>query len=524
MPITRDSLDSDLSSFERSIRVRQLTPEDYDALVELQRTCFPTMMPWTPEQYASQMQIFPEGQFGVEYEGSLVASASSLIVDYDRYSDWHDWGTISENGTITNHDPEGDMLYGIEIMVHRDFRGMKLARRLYDARKELVRERNLKGIVIGGRIPGYVKYKAEMTAHEYIENVEDKTIYDPVLTAQLSNGFELKQLIGNYLPQDAESVGWATHMEWTNVDYRPFKKRAIQPVQNVRLAAVQYQMRAIRSFDEFEQQVRFFVDTTSDYKCDFVLFPELFTTQLLSCFGEMRPGQAARRLAEYTQQYLEMFTEMAIRYHVNIIGGSQFVVEQEYLYNIAYLFRRDGSIEKQYKIHITPAEWKWWGVTGGETVEVFDTDCGKVAVLICYDIEFPELARIAAQKGAQIVFVPYNTDEQFGHLRVRYCAQARCIENHMYVVAAGCTGNLPFVNAADIHYAQSAIYTPADIPFSPNGVAAETTPNVETLIMKDLDIEALRRHRYKGTTTNWIDRRRDLYAVHYIENGVAKKV
>jgi predicted amidohydrolase/GNAT superfamily N-acetyltransferase len=525
MPLFKDSLPpGGLAEFENRIHVRALTPSDFDSVTALQLECFPDMKPWSTEQYASQMRLFPEGQFGVEYEGQLVASAASLIVDYDRYSDWHDWNTIADGGMITNHDPDGDMLYGIEIMVHPDFRGMKLARRLYEARKELVRKRNLKGIVIGGRIPGFAAYKDQMTVHDYIENVEDKTLIDPVLTVQLANDFELKQLISNYLPADAASVGWATHMEWTNVDYRPFKKRAIQPVQIVRMAAVQYQMRPLSSFDEFVQQVTYFVDTTSDYKCDFVLFPELFTTQLLSFCGEMRPGEAARRLAEFTPQYLELFNDLAIRYHINIVAGSQFTVEEEYLYNIAYLFRRDGSIDKQYKIHITPAEWKWWGVTGGDRVEVFDTDCGKIAILICYDVEFPELARIAARKGARIVFVPYNTDEQFGHLRVRYCAQARCIENHQYVVAAGCTGNLPFVNAADIHYAQSAIYTPADIPFSPNAVAAETTPNIETIIMKDLDVEALRRHKYKGTTLNWQDRRRDLYHVHYLEDGEWKKV
>ena len=97
---------------------------------------------------------------------------------------------------------------------------------------------------------------------------------------------------------------------------------------------------------------------------------------------------------------------MAVKYDVNVIGGSQFVVEHDTLYNIAYLFRRDGSIGKQYKIHITPSERKWWGVSPGNGVEVFETDCGPIAIQICYDIEFPELTRIAAQKREpQIVFV-----------------------------------------------------------------------------------------------------------------------
>jgi predicted amidohydrolase len=293
----------------------------------------------------------------------------------------------------------------------------------------------------------------------------------------------------------------------------------MRPVQIVRLAAVQYQMRPIESFQDFERQVGFFVDTAGDYRCDFVAFPELITTQLLSLVDKKRPGSAARQLSEYTEQYLRLFQNLAVRYHVNIVGGSSFAIEDGKLFNISYLFRRDGTIGRQYKIHITPAEWRWWGVAGGDKVEVFETDCGRVAILICYDIEFPELARIAARKGAQILFVPFNTDERFGYLRVRHCALARCIENHVYAVLSGCVGNLPQVENADIHYAQSGIFTPADIPFSRDAIAAECTPGAETLVMQDLDIELLRRHKYRGTTRNWRDRRSDVYKLRYFEGG-----
>jgi predicted amidohydrolase/GNAT superfamily N-acetyltransferase len=514
----------DLEQFSNKIHVRPLQESDFDAIVALQLRCFPGMPTWTLAHVQSQIANFAAGQIGVFYNDELVASSCSLMVDYDLCSDWHDWKQVADRGYIRNHNPKGDVLYGIEIMVDPEYRGMRLARRLYEARKQLARDNNLKAIVIGGRIPGYGAHKDEMTAHEYVQNVEDKTLYDPVLTTQLANGFELKQLIPDYLPTDEDSVGWATHMEWVNVEYRPFQKRAMRAVQMVRLATVQYHMHRIESFEQFEKQVTYFVDTAGDYKCDFVTFPELFTTQLLSLVDAKRPGMAARKLAEFTPRYLELFTGLAVRYHVNIIGGSNFAVEDGVLYNISYLFRRDGTIAKQYKIHVTPAEWRWWGVTGGKKVEVFDTDCGRIAILICYDVEFPELARIAAKKGAQILFVPFNTDERFGYLRVRNCAMARCIENHMYVVLSGCVGNLPQVQNADIHYAQSGIFTPADIPFSRDTIAAECTPNIETLVMQDLDIELLRRHRYRGTTQNWRDRRRDLYSVRYREDGVDYEV
>lgn len=512
----------DHKDFERRVKVRQLGLADYDAVVELQRLCFPKMKPWSTDQFASMLSVFPEGQLCVEVDGRVVASSSSLMLDFDLYTDWHDWAKIADGGYIRNHDPRGNTLYGIEIMVHPEYRGQRLARRLYDARKELCRERNLERMVIGGRIPGYQQHAPEMAPQEYVERVRHKEFHDPVLTTQLANGFVVERLIRDYLPSDEDSAGWATHMEWINLAFTPGDKRVLRATQNVRVAAVQYEMRRIASFEEFERQVEFFVDAASDYHADFVLFPELFTLQLLSITKASRPGEAARRLAEHTPRYLELFNQLAIRYSVNIIGGSQFSVENGHLYNIAYLFRRNGTIERQYKIHITPGELRWWGVEGGSRVEVFDTDRGRVAINVCYDIEFPELARIAAKQGAQILFCPFNTDERAAYLRVRHCAQARCIENHLYVVLAGCTGNLPQVQNADIHYAQSAILTPCDFPFARDGIAAECQPNVETLVIHDVDLEPLRRHRYRGATQNLGDRRRDVYQLFY--EGAGTKV
>jgi len=515
----------DLSQFEWKTIIRPLRLDDYDAMVEMQQACFQGMKPWTRDQIESQIKIFPEGQLCVEIDGQLAATSSSLMLSYDADMAWFDWTKVADNGYIRNHDPKGDTLYGIEIMVHPEFRGMKLSRRLYDARKELCRVRNLQRIIIGGRIPGYGKHADEMTAREYVESVTEKAIFDPVLTAQLANGFALQGLIPDYFPSDSASRGYATFLEWRNLDYRPAsKKRSTFVIEPIRLAVVQYQMRTIRGFEDFAQQCEFFIDTASEYKSDFVVFPELFTTELLSCADQTRPGQAARLLADYTPNYLDLFTEMAVKYDINIVGGSQFVVEDETLYNISYLFRRDGTLGKQYKIHITPSERKWWGVSPGDAVHVFDTDCGKVAILICYDIEFPELVRIAAQKGAQIIFVPFNTDTRHGYLRIRHCALARCVENHVYVAVSGCTGNLPFVENSDIHYAQSAIFTPADAEFARDAIAAECNANIETMIIHDVDLEQARRHKLAGSVQNWNDRRTDLYKVVYLEDGVERSV
>ena len=448
-------------------------------------------------------------------DGVLVASCSSLIVEEADHTDWHDWNSIASGGDIGGHDPEGDTLYGIEIQVDPAYRGMRLSRRLYEERKALCRRLRLARIVIGGRIPGYGAHQEAMSTSDYVDAVQRKELFDPVLTVQLANGFSLRGIIRDYFPSDTASAGHATHLEWVNLDAAVDKRRRRRHIHNVRVAAVQYGMRRITCYEDFQGQVEFFIDTAADYRADFILFPELFTLQLLSLVDETRPGLAARALAEFTPRYLEMMAGFALRYNINIVGGSQFHEEDGHLWNLAWLFRRDGTIERQAKIHITPSEQRWWGVEGGSEVRVFETDCGPIAILVCYDVEFPELVRFAAEKGARLLFVPYNTNDRSGHLRIRYCAQARAIENHMYLVTSGCVGNLPLVENADVHYAQSAVYTPCDVPFARDGVAALASENIETIIVQDVDLELLNHHKRRGTTRNWRDRRTDLYTVRW---------
>jgi len=393
-------------------------------------------------------------------------------------------------------------------------RGMQLARRLYDARKALCRSHNLARMIVGGRIPGFASHNGSLKAAEYVERVVRKEFHDPVLTAQLANGFSLRGLIRDYLPSDEDSGGHATILEWPNLDFEPPQsrrgRRAFEPV---RVSFVQYPMNAISSWEEFETQCEFFTDVAADHRADFLLFPELFTLQLLCLVPGHRPGTAARALADFTPRFREMFNKLAVRFNINIIAGSNFAVEDGALFNVSYLFRRDGTVDSQDKIHVTPNERRWWGVQGGRDVRVLETDCGRIAINVCYDVEFPELARLAVDRGAQILFVPYNTNDRAGHLRVKYCAQARAVENQIYVVTSGCVGALPQVENADIHYAQSSVFTPSDIPFARDGIAIEAPANLETVQVCDLDIELLRKARRTGTVCNLSDRRLDLYSV-----------
>jgi predicted amidohydrolase/ribosomal protein S18 acetylase RimI-like enzyme len=504
--------------------VRQLRKTDLKTVQDIQRRSFPTIEPWTREQFESQLVVFPEGQLGVEIDGVLVATSSALIVDEEDFGAYHTFDQVSDNGFIRNHDPEGDTLYGIDIAIHPKHRGVRLTRRLYEARKELAHLRNLRAILIAGRIPGYAKQADKMTAEEYVRRVVRKDLKDkdPVLTAQLAQGFSVRAVLKDYLPSDTESVGYAVYMEWLKPEHHPHDAPAA--VRNIRVAAVQYQMRPISTFEQFAQQCEFFIDTASEYRADFLLFPEMLTNQLQVLVLTPDSSTTARRLDEFTPRYLELFTTMAMKYNVNIIGGTHLTVEGGKMFNIASLFRRDGSVEKQYKLHISPSETRWWGVSAGDEVRVFDTDRGKIAILIGDDVAFPELARIAAGKGASLLFVPFNTDIRSGYMRTRLCAQARCIENGMYAVLAGPVGNLPFVQGADIHYGEACILTPCDVSFARDGIAEEATPNVETMVVNDLDIEVLRRNRLAGSVRTWLDRRQDLYAVRYTENGKKAEV
>jgi predicted amidohydrolase len=144
---------------------------------------------------------------------------------------------------------------------------------------------------------------------------------------------------------------------------------------------------------------------------------------------------------------------------------------------------------------------------------VFQTDIGKIGILVCYDVEFPELSRYLAEKGMTLLCVPYWTDTKNAYLRVRRCAQARAIENECYVAISGSVGNLPKVENMDIQYAQSAVFTPSDFAFPHDAIAAEATPNTEMTLMVDLDRDLLKELRQIGSVRNLKSRRSELYEV-----------
>jgi predicted amidohydrolase len=327
-----------------------------------------------------------------------------------------------------------------------------------------------------------------------------------VLSFQLREGFVLRGVMPHYL-RDPRSHNYASLIEWLNPQYEPSPDGA----RKVRVACVQYQMRKVKSFADFARQTTYFVDVAADYQADFVLFPELFTVQLLSQTGALSPQEGMKRLSEYTPKVAELLSRLARRFGLTVVGGSHPLRQNGRLENVSHICLPNGSIVLQPKIHITPNERRWWGISGGHTLSAVETPKAKIGVLICYDIEFPEAARYLADQGAEIVFVPFCTDNRQGYLRVRYCAQARAIENQIYVALAGNVGNLPDVDNMDIQYGQAAVFSPSDFPFARDGIAAEADSNEETLLICDLDLDDLHQSRGGGTVTPRLDRRPDMF-------------
>jgi predicted amidohydrolase len=502
-----------------NIELQYLTIHDYQELKQAMIEVYSNMQStyWEESQIQSLITKFPEGQVVIKINGELAGCALSLMVDYDKFDDHHTYKEITGDYTFSTHSNSGDVLYGIDVFIKPEFRGLRLGRRLYDYRKELCEKLNLRGIAFGGRIPNYHKHSDTISPKEYIEKVKRKEIHDPVLNFQISNDFHPSKVMKGYIEGDADSNDFAVLLEWDNVYYKKETVKAVIKKKVVRLGLIQWQMRLYKDLEELMQQAEYFVDAVSAYRSDFALFPEFFNAPLMADNNHLPESEAIRELAKYTPIIVQKFSELAITYNINIITGSMPELKDGLLYNVGYICKRDGTTDRYEKLHVTPDEAKVWGMQGGNELKTFDTDCGKIGVLICYDSEFPELSRILAEEGMDILFIPFLTDTQNGYSRVRHCAQARAIENECYVAIAGSVGNLPKVNNMDIQFAQSMVFTPCDFSFPANGIKAEATTNTEMILIADVDLDLLKDLNQFGSVRNLKDRRTDLFELKKIK-------
>ncbi len=279
-------------------------------------------------------------------------------------------------------------------------------------------------------------------------------------------------------------------------------------MERIRVAALQYFIRPVQTFDQFRDQVEALVETAADYSCHLMVFPEYFTIQLLTLGNVKRPiNEQVRDLAKQVPRFVELMAALARKNRIHIVAGSIPTMsgDGEAVYNDSCFFSPSGNYGVQGKLHMTRFEREDWKVSARSKLHVFETEYGRMAVTICYDVEFPEITRAAAREGVHILIVPSCTDDRQGFLRVRYCAQARAIENQMYVVQAHTVGSLPMVPAVSLNYGQAAILTPSDFAFSRDGILAEGNPNQEMIVIGELNLSTIVDSRSMGTVLPLFD-------------------
>lgn len=515
---------SNKESMEKStkgrIRIRPWTEADISGIVACHRAVYGHLYEeaelYGRRKYEMQFRAFPEGQFLAELNGQVVGYATSIIVQLDDDDHWYTYRELTGSGTFSTHTPSGDTLYGADIAVHPDFRRRGVSNRLYQKRRQLMRKYNLRRMVAYGRIPDYHRVSGKMTAEAYVRAVVAGDMWDSALNAHLAAGYQVKRLLLDYM-EDEDSLNYTTWLEMLNKYFRPEKRRIAaaplkRPVRTMRVAAAQWLMRPVQSWAEFAQIASFFAMSADTYHAHFLVLPELLTVQLFSLLPpDMDAKTAVTHLTTYTDQYVALFRELAQKYRLYIVGGSHPTLREGKLYNVAYLFTPGGNVYNQDKLHVTPYERQMWDVQPGEEIKIFETPLARIAIQICYDIEFPETARLLALAGVETIFVPFSTDEKKAYYRVRYSAHARAVENYLYLVLSGSAGNLPTTPSYLLNYSQSAIITPSDFAFPLEATAALADPNVETVVIADLDLNSLAQQREMGSVRPLHDRRPDLY-------------
>jgi len=206
-----------------AIAYRPMHIADIQAVQQLEAASFPSIpldKHWKPEMLRAHIKRFPEGQYVASIDGWIVGSSTSLRVPLERALRYHRWSEITGGGYITTHDPRGDAIYGTEIMVHPEARRGGIARKLYRLRKDVAVRLNARALVTGGRIPGYAKHAAKMTATEYVKSVLVGERTDRTLSAQLAADFRVAGVMPNYI-SDANSRNHATLLVWWNLDWTP---------------------------------------------------------------------------------------------------------------------------------------------------------------------------------------------------------------------------------------------------------------------------------------------------------------
>ena len=499
------------------VRIRRWRKKDIPAIVECQKAAWPEYedaSQYDSRQFELAFGAFPEGQVLAEVDGVIVGYATSVIVEMSASLDHYSFDELTGSGTFSTHTSDGDTLYGADIAVHPDWRGKRIASKLYDARKRTLQRYNLRRMVAFGRLPGYGRVAKRMKPETYVARVMSGELKDRALTAHVRNGYQVISVRSD-LMVDGASAGWATLLEYKNPGYDPRKRRPRPKKKKrawtrARVCSVQWRIHDGTDLKRFEETASYFATVAQEYGCHVLVFPEYVAAPLLTSLGPTTPAQEMWALAALHDDYVRIFRKLASERELYIIAGSHPVIRDEKLFNVAHVMTPAGNVYSQDKIHLTPTERDLWGITPGEELRIFEGPFGPFAIQICFDIEFPEPTRLLAAAGVDTIFVPFSTDDEAAYLRVRLSAHARAIENLVYLALSGSCGNLSHATYL-MNYSKSAIITPSDFGFPPKAVAAEAPAHEQTVAIADLDFSLLDHARVSGSVLPLSELRHDLY-------------
>jgi predicted amidohydrolase len=278
---------------------------------------------------------------------------------------------------------------------------------------------------------------------------------------------------------------------------------------NIKIATAQYDISFLESWQQYQIKAEHWVADAVEQDAKILLFPEYASMELASLFGKEIYSSLSKQLAAMQSlhdDYLDLYRTLAQKYQAIIQSGTFPVKLEDGAYrNRAYLFMPDGGVDYQDKLMMTRFENEQWLIQKGETLRYFDTEYGRIAINICYDSEFPMLARKQVEAGANLILVPSCTDTLAGYHRVKIGCQARALENQCYVVQSPLVGNAPWSEAVDVNIGAAAIYTPVDRGFPDNGILAIGELNAVQWVFAEISLSACGTVREQGQVFNYRD-------------------
>lgn len=458
--------------------------------------------------FENRVIFFCEGQISVGENNRLFLFASSIRISSDYYKNSFRFLRGPEAGYISDHNPDGDTLFIFNLVRDRKNLNYSAFVNLLEYYKKYAKKNNLRKILISLQSYYYPELFLEDNLVDLIKEVETGESQHPLLTRINDAGFTFSRIVEHRGEKESFSD---LIFQWYNYDFKE-KLFYSQKKNSAGICSVQMNFKPAKNFKEYASRVKYFVELAFSYKRDFIVFPEYSTLTLLP--EQIESKDVPLFISKYTEEFSTLFKQMAHKYNINIIAGSTITLQEEKFYNTFFLFNRNGDIHKQNKIHLLKFEKVGLGLVPGNTVEVFPTDICDVAVVSGYDVQFPEPVRKVCNEGAQILFVPLLANDEKEFHKVKQTALTRCIENQVFAVLSGSTGS---INCFGDYYlaGKSMVMTPLDFVFSQDGISSESEKSNEDVVLDEINLELLRRNRRFGDSSNWIDRRLDLYNISW---------